>query len=357
MAETHLEVSKVWIDEGCIVCDLCESMVPSVFDVQDETCFIRPEAISPTATQPLTPGIIEAAEDCPVDVIKFDTVEVEGPEPEAWAAAEEEATPGAAGGGGGGGGKKGWTPPAGVPDPIWAKLLDTAQTSGSRSAGGETGIARSAQAPASAVAAALPKNAPPDAILAAMAGSGYAKPVPTTGQNIRDKAEAISRRDAIVFGGGATAALAVGWAMIAAFGATVGGGIQSFMVPKATLEKPSIFRAGKLGDYPEPGVYEKFKDSNNAWIVRDEDGQLFALSTICTHLGCIPNWLNADKKFKCPCHGSGFYQDGVNFEGPAPRPLERLKVTIDGDNLVVDKSVKFRQELGQWGAPDSFIAV
>lgn len=355
MAETHLEVSKVWIDEGCIVCDLCESMVPTVFDVQDETCVIRPDAQSPTATGPLTPGIIEAAEDCPVDVIKFDTIEVQGPEPEAWSVVEETA-PGAAAGGGGGGAKKGWSPPEGQPDPIWAKLLDTAQTSGSRSSGGDIGVSRSAQAPASAIAAALPKNAPPDATIAAMAGSGYAKPVNTTGQNIREKADGLTRRTALALGSGA-GALAVGWSMIAAFGATVGGGLQSFMVPKATLEKPSIFRAGMLSDYPEPGVYEKFKDTNNTWIVRDADGQLFALSTICTHLGCIPNWLNADKKFKCPCHGSGFYENGVNFEGPAPRPLERLKVTVDGQNLIVDKSVKFRQELGQWTAPDSFISV
>ena len=36
-----------------------------------------------------------------------------------------------------------------------------------------------------------------------------------------------------------------------------------------------------------------------------------------------PNWLDGEQKFKCPCHGSGFYMTGVNFEGPAPRPLER----------------------------------
>ena len=64
----------------------------------------------------------------------------------------------------------------------------------------------------------------------------------------------------------------------------------------------------------------------------------------------------AEAKFKCPCHGSGFYISGVNFEGPAPRPLERFKVAVnDAGEIVVDKSQKFQEELKQWGDPDSFI--
>ncbi|MGH7363379.1 MAG: ubiquinol-cytochrome c reductase iron-sulfur subunit, partial [Candidatus Methylomirabilales bacterium] len=68
---------------------------------------------------------------------------------------------------------------------------------------------------------------------------------------------------------------------------------------------------------------------------------------ICTHLGCTPNWLKAENKFKCPCHGSGFKRDGTNFEGPAPRPLDRIKIarTAEG-KLVVDKSVIYRMAPG-----------
>ena len=63
-----------------------------------------------------------------------------------------------------------------------------------------------------------------------------------------------------------------------------------------------------------------------------------------------------EQKFKCPCHGSGFYISGINFEGPAPRPLERFKVALaDDGQIMVDKSQKFQQELGQWSDPDSFI--
>ncbi|MEX1098923.1 MAG: ferredoxin, partial [Bacteriovoracaceae bacterium] len=64
--EENFSVSKVWIDPGCIVCDACEGIYPEVFDVQEETCVIRPDA-------PLDNGLLiqEAADACPVEVIKF----------------------------------------------------------------------------------------------------------------------------------------------------------------------------------------------------------------------------------------------------------------------------------------------
>ena len=55
---------------------------------------------------------------------------------------------------------------------------------------------------------------------------------------------------------------------------------------------------------------------------------------MCTHLGCTPNWLSEENKFKCPCHGSGYYMNGVNFEGPTPRPLERFAVTVDPTGML-----------------------
>lgn len=133
-----------------------------------------------------------------------------------------------------------------------------------------------------------------------------------------------------------------------------------FMFPRVLYEKDPKFRAGKKSDFPEPNaVYEKFKESQFVWIVRVvEDGEdhLAAISTTCTHLGCTPNWLAAENKFKCPCHGSGFYKTGINFEGPAPRPLERYRIFVDGTgDVVVDRSRKFRKDLQQWGDSDSFV--
>ena len=111
---------------------------------------------------------------------------------------------------------------------------------------------------------------------------------------------------------------------------------------------------------PIGSVLDKF----GVWIVKTPDdlvaraGGFYALLVTCTHLGCTPNYLSAEAKFKCPCHGSGFYKDGVNFEGPAPRPLERYAVRIaDDGQLEIDKSRAFQEELGQWADPDSFIQV
>ena len=101
----------------------------------------------------------------------------------------------------------------------------------------------------------------------------------------------------------------------------------------------------------------RWKNKYGVWIVRNADG-IYALSTTCTHLGCTPNWLSSEQKFKCPCHGSGFFKTGINFEGPAPRPLERFKIVLaDNGQIIVDKTRKFQQEKGQWNDPEAFLKV
>jgi cytochrome b6-f complex iron-sulfur subunit len=133
-------------------------------------------------------------------------------------------------------------------------------------------------------------------------------------------------------------------------------GTIRFLFPNVLSEPPSKFKVGTPGLYEEGKVEERFKDQG-AWIVRN-GGVIYALSTTCTHLGCTPNWLEREQKFKCPCHGSGFKITGVNFEGPAPRPLERWAISVGEDGeLVVDKSQKFQKELGQWTKPESFVKV
>ncbi len=148
----------------------------------------------------------------------------------------------------------------------------------------------------------------------------------------------------------------LGWAWVAFTAASLGAlsTMLRFAFPNVTFEPPLKFKAGFPVTY-NPGVDERFKDAHRVWIVRNDLG-FYALSTICTHLGCTPNWLQAEQKFKCPCHGSGYYITGINFEGPAPRPLERFQITLADDGQIeIDESVKFQQELGQWGLPGSFL--
>ena len=136
-----------------------------------------------------------------------------------------------------------------------------------------------------------------------------------------------------------------------------------FMFPNVLNEPPQQFAIGFPEEYGE-GVDERFKDRFGVWVVRTENDYsheaagFYALFSVCTHLGCTPNWLSAENKFKCPCHGSGFRPTGINFEGPAPRPLERTRIARAEDGqIVVDKSRKFQEELGQWTDPESFLPI
>ena len=117
------------------------------------------------------------------------------------------------------------------------------------------------------------------------------------------------------------------------------------------------FKIGYADDFDVGKVDLRFKKEFNVWVVRDKES-IYALSTVCTHLGCTPNWLEAEKKFKCPCHGSGFRSSGMHFEGPAPRPLERFRIFLAGDGqIVVDKNKKFNFEKGEWTRPEASLKV
>jgi cytochrome b6-f complex iron-sulfur subunit len=136
-------------------------------------------------------------------------------------------------------------------------------------------------------------------------------------------------------------------------------GLARFMFPNVLTEPPSKFKVGFPDEHPPGSVASKFKAQFGVWIVNTEyegNQQIVALRSVCTHLGCTPNWLEAEQKFKCPCHGSGFYKDGINYEGPAPRPLERYAIYVaDDGQLEVDKSKLFQEEIGQWTDPASFV--
>ncbi|MBI4547139.1 MAG: ubiquinol-cytochrome c reductase iron-sulfur subunit [Ignavibacteriae bacterium] len=128
-----------------------------------------------------------------------------------------------------------------------------------------------------------------------------------------------------------------------------------FFFPRVLFESAPVFKAGFPDEYALGEVSSKYLKSKQVWVVHEEEG-FYALSAVCTHLGCTPRWLETENKFKCPCHGSGFHLSGINFEGPAPRPLERVKITLnENGELVVDKSVKFLYERGEWGKPGSFL--
>jgi cytochrome b6-f complex iron-sulfur subunit len=155
--------------------------------------------------------------------------------------------------------------------------------------------------------------------------------------------------------------LGLAWGAFSAASAAALAATGRFMFPNVLNEPPQQFKAGLPGDY-SMGVDERWKDKFGIWIVKTADddivhaGGFYALITVCTHLGCTPNWLAAENKFKCPCHGSGYRVSGVNFEGPTPRPLERARIVLaDDGQILIDKSRHYQEELGQWIDPESFL--
>jgi cytochrome b6-f complex iron-sulfur subunit len=140
------------------------------------------------------------------------------------------------------------------------------------------------------------------------------------------------------------------WSAIAAFLVAWFLAFFRFFLPRTLFEPATSFKIG----YPEDfglGVDTKFQQKYRIWVDRTPD-RIFVIYARCTHLGCTPDWKPSENKFKCPCHGSGYDSEGINFEGPAPRPMDRAKVEIAPDGqILVDVS-----KLYQWpkGQPSQF---
>jgi cytochrome b6-f complex iron-sulfur subunit len=121
--------------------------------------------------------------------------------------------------------------------------------------------------------------------------------------------------------------------------AALGSGVVTldFLKPKVLFEPPTTFHAGSTLDYPEGTV--RFNKAQKAYVIGGGGG-IYALSAVCTHLGCITRFLSDENAIACPCHGSRFDLEGNVSHGPAPRSLPWLEVTADAaGNLVVDTSV------------------
>lgn len=236
-------VKRVWIDVGCIACDSCAIMCPDVFDVQEESCVIRPEAMHGEFTKARTDLIRDAAEECPVQVIKFETDEEEEPE-------DEE----------------------------------------------------------------------------------------------------LSRRGVITAAG-------VGWLAFGGAAAITCLGAGRFVLPNVLEEPDPTLSLGESSGFTAMSVgtvSDEFR-SQGIWIVRLAD-RIVALSTACTHLGCLTNWMESERKFRCPCHGSAFLREGVNVEGPAPRALDRFRIWDTEGAVFVDRSRRFQYEKGEWNDSDSYLS-
>jgi len=136
------------------------------------------------------------------------------------------------------------------------------------------------------------------------------------------------------------------WASVAGFLTTCFLMFVRFFLPRAIFEPSSTFKIGFPGDYAL-GVDTKYQQQYRIWVDKTSD-RLFVVYARCTHLGCTPDWKASENKFKCPCHGSGYDSEAINFEGPAPRPMDRAHVELDAEGqIVVDVSKLYKWPKGE----------
>ncbi len=127
--------------------------------------------------------------------------------------------------------------------------------------------------------------------------------------------------------------VALGALGIAGLGAAVV--TYRYLSPNVLFEPSTTFRAGSPDLFPLNSV--TYMQDQQVYIVRSKDG-FYAVSAVCTHLGCITQWKPEADRIACPCHGSKFKADGTKIEGPAPRSLPHFAITLTADGeLRVDK--------------------
>jgi len=133
-----------------------------------------------------------------------------------------------------------------------------------------------------------------------------------------------------------------------------------FFFPRVLYEPNTIVNIGYPTDFMD-GVNQEFLQSNRIWIIK-EPGTLFVIFARCTHLGCTPDWLPQQDMFHCPCHGSEYDPEGINFAGPAPRPMDRCSVRLLPTGTVqVDTSHLFMQDpragINHFNDPNAYVDI
>ncbi len=137
--------------------------------------------------------------------------------------------------------------------------------------------------------------------------------------------------------------------IVGAGAALAGWPLLRSLIPNVLYEPPKRFKVGAPDEFQQ-GV--TFIDKRRIYLFR-EGGSFFAISAVCSHLGCTVKFspykrkqeqtvrkhkFNSSGEFHCPCHGSKFYGEGTNYAGPAPRGLawHPLELSAADGQLVVD---------------------
>lgn len=146
-------------------------------------------------------------------------------------------------------------------------------------------------------------------------------------ENKQDDPNDLGRREFFV-------KLGVGSLMVAGAGTALFA--YQYLSPNVLYEPSPVVNEGKPEQYPAESV--TLDPAKGIYVVRADEG-FYALSAVCTHLGCLTAYKPELGIIACPCHGSKFRRDGTKIEGPAPKPLPWLRVWLnDEGDLMVDRS-------------------
>lgn len=137
--------------------------------------------------------------------------------------------------------------------------------------------------------------------------------------------------------------LGIGWSAIGATIAGMLGATVRFLLPNVLFEPPAAFKLGKPDDYPPGSV--TFVPERKLFVIRSVDGAFRALTATCPHLRCVVRWVEQERAYVCPCHGSRFNERGRVIAGPAPRSLDWYEITLATDGrLYVNTLVRVRPD-------------
>jgi menaquinol-cytochrome c reductase iron-sulfur subunit len=109
--------------------------------------------------------------------------------------------------------------------------------------------------------------------------------------------------------------------------AWVDAGDVSKLAPNSPVEL--TFRRNRVDGW------KVYSEKTTAWVIRQPNNSVVAFGPQCTHLGCAYHWEDGKNQFLCPCHSSLFAPDGKVVSGPAPRPLDRFDVKVQGGRLLI----------------------
>jgi cytochrome b6-f complex iron-sulfur subunit len=148
----------------------------------------------------------------------------------------------------------------------------------------------------------------------------------------REELDDLTRRNFLV-------KLGLGSVAIAGLGTSVFA--YQYLSPNVLYEPSPTVDAGKPDEYPLESV--TLDPQTAIYVVHSKEG-FYALSAVCTHLGCLTAYKPEQGIIACPCHGSKFRKDGTKIEGPAPKPLPWLRMWVsDEGDLMVDRSTQIEK--------------